>query len=570
MKKAVMFWRNIKIGWKFSFSVMMCILLFAISMMVTFAQLSRVDEHISEMDKLSTSASTITEMGSIFRSMDIAIADYIINPTDENKENYLDKRKKLLDAGDKSKKEFNDPEETALYLKMIQNDKMLNDLFYITVMPAVEQNNAQTLSQARERANVLRDETIAALYELRDLKNKERTDAAEDSRSSMEQIAFTLLGALVVSIVLSGAITFVVQRMIIRHFNRVIRFSHEISAGNLAAPDLEYGGRDEIGQLTASQNELKTKMNNMVRQIKKASEELQVRSGQLNRASVEVNEGSSHVSATMQELAAGSSAQSHASSDIASQMDDFSRQLEKANEEGAFMRKSSHEVMHLVSQGSVQMNSSSARMNDIMGVMNTSAAEVMNLDDKTKEIAALVTVIEQIAEQTNLLSLNAAIEAARVGEHGKGFAVVADEVRKLAVGVSASVSDITRIVEDFKNVSKNVAATLNSGQLRVKDSASSIKQTGESFEMITKSIRKLDEKIANVDDYMKTIASGMVLVNRAAEEVAAVSEESAAGIEEVSASVHQSSENIREVAASSDRLKALSDELSQLVGEFQV
>ncbi|MDR0137023.1 methyl-accepting chemotaxis protein [Metabacillus idriensis] len=563
-------WRNIKIGWKFSFSVFICILLFAISTMVTFAQLNGLNDQLSKMDQLSSSAGKMTEIGSIFLAMDSAIADYIIHPTEENKEAYLEIRKTLLQAGEDSKKEFNDAVETALFLKLIQNDKMLNDLFYITVIPAVEQKNTQVLSGVRERTKVLSDETIAALDELREMKMKERNDSVNESREYMAQIAFTLIAALIGSIVISAAVTLLIQKLIMMHIKRVIDFSKEVAAGNLSSPDMEYGGRDEIGQLTASQNNLKNKMNVMVMHIKAASQELQARSAELNKASSEVNEGSQHVSATMQELAAGSSAQSHASSDIAAQMEDFSNQIEKANEEGSSVRQSSEQVLQLVASGSHQMESSVIHMEEIMKVMDSSAREVLILEEKTNEIGSLVTVIEQIADQTNLLALNAAIEAARVGEHGRGFAVVADEVRKLAIGVTSSITDITKIVDEFKNLSKHVAKTLGSGQIRVKDSTHSIHLTGQSFQQISQSIQQLDKRIENVGGHVNRIADGMTLVNRAVEEVAAVSEESAAGIEEVSASVHQSSVSIRDVADSSKMLKDLSDDLAKLVGAFRI
>src|SRR5699024_4194813 len=129
--------------------------------------------------------------------------------------------------------------------------------------------------------------------------------------------------------------------------------------------------------------------------------------------------------------------------------------------------------------------------------------KVQGLDAQSQEISKLVSVIQDSAEQTNLLALNAAIEAARAGEHGKGFAVVADEVRKLAEQVSVSVTDITTIVTSIQNESSMVTESLEGGYKEVEQGTTQIEATGEKFNGINTSITNMVKDIQSISDNLE-------------------------------------------------------------------
>ena len=114
---------------------------------------------------------------------------------------------------------------------------------------------------------------------------------------------------------------------------------------------------------------------------------------------------------------------------------------------------------------SVQATSQSAQtiqesihsMEAIKTSVDLSSEKMKTMGDNSTQIGSIIEVIDDIASQTNLLALNAAIEAARAGEHGKGFAVVADEVRKLAEKSAGAAGEIASIVKEIQN---NVAEML--------------------------------------------------------------------------------------------------------------
>ena len=194
-----------------------------------------------------------------------------------------------------------------------------------------------------------------------------------------------------------------------------------------------------------------------------------------------MNAGSQQIASTMQELAAGTESEAKTASELASIMGLFSTSVQEANANGENIQKSSNEVFQMTSEGSQLMKSSNEQMVKIDQIVQESVQKVQGLDVKSQEISKLVSVIQEIADQTNLLALNAAIEAARAGEHGRGFAVVADEVRKLAEQVSTSVADITEIVTGIQNESSLVAESLQDGYKEVKQGTTQIKTTQETF-----------------------------------------------------------------------------------------
>ena len=375
-----------------------------------------------------------------------------------------------------------------------------------------------------------------------------------------------MFGLLLLIIIIIFSI--IIPRNIAKPINILKERMDLLANGDLSNEPLEIKSQDEIGMLLDSSNRVNDSLKEMLNNISAVSEALSNQSNNLTQTSYEVKEGSNQIAVTMQALATGSETQVNITSELSSSMGAFTTEVKNANQSGEIVYDSSQKVLGLTKDGSKLMTSSINQMSIIDQIVKEAVEKVKGLDDQSQEISKLVGVIKAIAEQTNLLALNAAIEAARAGEHGKGFAVVADEVRKLAEQVSLSVTDITQIVNNIQNETKLVTSSLQGGYKEVESGKNQIVTTGHTFEEIERSLSEMANGVQFISRTLGTIATNSDGINNSISEIASVSEEAAAGIEETAASVEQSSGSMEEIANSATRLNDLANDLKQLINKF--
>ncbi|MDM5248044.1 methyl-accepting chemotaxis protein [Lysinibacillus sp. G4S2] len=495
-----------------------------------------------------------------------AIRGYILSGDDKYKEIFEDNVKHAQE-NEKIRLALTDSEDFNKYAKMAKEwtRYVREEVFDVYDQGQVELAK-ENLASMSEKATEIREGFEGLAEERKQSINALGADIIKAGET--KQLTGTIVGAVIVIVAMIIALfsARVISRPIITVTNRM----QQITEGDLSEPPLIVKSEDEVGQLMEATNTMSDILNRLLKQIQTVSNDVAAHSEELMQSSTEVKTGTEQIVDTVAEIANGTEMQASNASDVATTMAEFTLKMTDVNNSSKDVHQYSQNVMALTKEGQGLMDASTEQMTSIHHIVKDAVYKVDELSKQTQEISKIVAVIQDIAAQTNLLALNAAIEAARAGEHGKGFAVVADEVRKLAEQVAVSVDDITGIVQRIQQDSNMVTSSLETGFGEVEKGTTQIASTNETFSQIAEAVYSMSTNIDSMSIKLEDVVQNTINIHKSVDEIAAISEQSAAGIQETSATIEQAASSMDEINNSSVNLADMAENLNDLTRKFKL
>ena len=263
--------------------------------------------------------------------------------------------------------------------------------------------------------------------------------------------------------------------------------------------------------------------------------------------------------------ASDQASQVHSASATAMRMADGVEQVAaNANSVAAASQQTKASAQH----GAEAVRETVAGMAEINAVVTEAADKVQQLGKLGDRIGAVVETIDDIAEQTNLLALNAAIEAARAGEHGKGFAVVADEVRKLAERSGRETKQIAELISQVQDATQQAVNAMKTGATKVDHGSAKADTAGRALGEIMTAVDSTVRQVTEIAVSAQQMAAASRSVVEAMESISAVVEENTASTEEMAAQAGQVTSAIQNIATVSGSQSASTEQVSASTQEM--
>jgi len=419
-----------------------------------------------------------------------------------------------------------------------------------------------------------------------------REQLREVLRNSIIQAVVLVVVWLIVAVTIARTMV----RPVTDALNRFGILVGRVAEGDLTMEEIAVRSRDEVGRLGEAFNQMVVRLRALLRNVTESARVVATAADELTKTSEQSAAGAKQASSVVAHMADAAGNQASVAAEVRTTMGQLQKAIEQIAQ-GA--QRSAGEIQQSVARlnsvsgdirqvtsgalkvaGDAEQAAESARrgrevvrqtvegMQRIRDAVANTADQLRELEKLSTKIGEITSLISDIADQTNLLALNAAIEAARAGEHGRGFAVVADEVRSLAERSAKSANEINELIRTTQERTAEAVRAMAAGLQEVEEGS---RLAGDADQALADIMQLVEQAVRGI----KQISSAAEQVNQSAQqvvtafnEIATVTEENTAAAEEMAASAGAVDQSVLQLANLSQDNAAAAEEITGSVEEL--
>lgn len=405
------------------------------------------------------------------------------------------------------------PEEKEFYPQIAEDVKTLESVHkkFLQLSSEGKKEEASTAFWGPLTSNYM--DALKKLDILIAVNDKGAVLSHESAESTYRFSLYSISTVMAVCAALCLVLAFWLARLVSRPLAAAVSVARQVASGDLTAR-ITAETTDEMGELMMSLRSMTEGLNSIVSQVRSSTETISLASGQIAAGNMDLSSRTEEQASSLEETA--------------SSMEELTSTV-KQNADNA------RQANQLASSAASVASGGGEVVGEVVDTMN-------GIEQSSRRVAEIITLIDGIAFQTNILALNAAVEAARAGEQGRGFAVVASEVRSLAQRSAAAAKDIKSLIDE--------------SMTKVVLGSSLVERAGATMAEVVSSVQKVTDVIGEISSASQEQSAGIDQVNQAITHIDDATQQNAALVEQA--------------AAAAKSLQAQAGQLRELVGSFKL